>query len=240
MLSYRVMLKSIFFDIYGTLAGFKPSRYEIQSKACNHFGIKVSTQGITDGYAAADEYMSQQNTRIPIRLRNQEGKNHFFAKYEQLVLKGCNVHVSSKQALKIFQHMQKIPYSLAKYPDVVKTLDELSSRGLSLGLISNLDKTGNMVVKQLGLQDYIHYPVTSQDAGFNKPHPKIFHAALNLANVHPSETVHVGDQPISDVEGALKVEIRPVLLDRDNNHKDYNICPRIRTLSELPKLLKSY
>ena len=43
------MKKILFFDLYGTLAGFNPTRFEIQSKACNQFGLSVSEAGILKG-----------------------------------------------------------------------------------------------------------------------------------------------------------------------------------------------
>ena len=53
--------KAVFFDMYNTLAGFRPSRYEVQSEACREFGIEVTPAGIVQGYAAADAYMTEQN-----------------------------------------------------------------------------------------------------------------------------------------------------------------------------------
>ena len=46
-------IKVVFFDMYNTLAGFRPSRYEVQSEACRDFGIEVTPAGIVEGYAAA-------------------------------------------------------------------------------------------------------------------------------------------------------------------------------------------
>ena len=36
------MNDTIFFDFYGTLAGFQKSRYELQAAACADFNIQVS------------------------------------------------------------------------------------------------------------------------------------------------------------------------------------------------------
>ena len=61
------MIKAVFFDLYGTLAGFYPSRYEIQSTACADFGIQVTPEGILAGYALADVHMADQNAVRPLR-----------------------------------------------------------------------------------------------------------------------------------------------------------------------------
>ncbi|GIT15585.1 MAG: hypothetical protein CM1200mP37_1660 [Chloroflexota bacterium] len=44
------MNDTIFFDFYGTLAGFQKSRYELQVNACADFNICVSEKGIEEGY----------------------------------------------------------------------------------------------------------------------------------------------------------------------------------------------
>ena len=62
-------------------------------------------------------------------------------------------------------------------------------------------------------------------------------AALERSGAQPDETVHVGDQITSDIDGASSVGISPVLLDRDGNHKGYTEAPRIEGLAELPGVL---
>ena len=88
-----------------------------------------------------------------------------------------------------------------------------------------------------GLADYLDFTVTSVEVSSEKPAPTIFRAALRKANSTPDESVHVGDQIASDVEGALAFGIKPILLDRDCNHIGFERCPRIESLSELPDLL---
>ena len=234
------MVKAVFFDMYGTLAGFSPSRYELQSQACADFGIEVTPEGTTRGYAAADAYMNEQNAVHPIRLRDDDGEARFFAEYERLVLRGSGLEVTAEQALKVFRRLRQIPHSLVPFDDVVPTLVQLRSRGLTLGLISNIDKGGSELAEGLGLTGHLDLTVTSSEVGADKPDPAIFQAALARADADAEEAVHVGDQPTSDVEGALAAGISPILLDRDGNHGGYDRCPRIETLRELPPLLASY
>ena len=81
--------------------------------------------------------------------------------------------------------------------------------------------------------------MTSIEARSEKPHAPIFREALRRANAEPRDVVHVGDQLESDVEGARRVGITPVLLDRDGNHPGVTHCHRIEALPELPELIKS-
>ena len=234
------MIKAVFFDLYGTLAGFHPSRYEIQSEACADFDIQVTPEGTLKGYALADAYMAEENAVRPLRQLDSESRNRFFAEYERLVLKGSDVEVSSEQAGDIWRRVRQVPYHLTLYEDAVPAMDELKNQGLTLGMISNMNRDGRELTEGLGLAAHLDFAVTSAEVGAEKPHPPIFLAALAKAGAEPHQVVHVGDQPTSDVQGALGVGINPVLLDRDGNHKEVRDCPRIKGLIALPGVVAMF
>ena len=231
------MIAAVFFDMYGTLAGFKPSRFEVQSQVCTQFGIEVTPEGIRKGYASADAYMAVENSTAPLRLRSSDEKDLFFTGYERLVLRGSGIEISPERASEIWRRIRQVPYDLAPFPDVMSTLQELRSRGIRLAMISNMNRSGPDLAGSLGLSDKLDFTITSLDIGAEKPHPDVFLEALRRAEVKSEEAVHVGDQPVTDIHGAEGVGIQPVLLDRDDNYNGFNRCPRIRGLSELPKLL---
>ena len=239
MLCYytTAMIQAIFFDLYGTLAGFQPDRFQIQSQACARFGIEVSREGIIRGYALADAFMSEQNAAKPVRTLDSSERDEFFAEYERRVLRGCGVDVSVQQADEIWRAVREIPYQMERFDDVLPAMDLLKQQGLTLGLISNMNMPGNELAENMGLTPCLDLVVTSGEVGMEKPHPPIFHEALRRAGVKADEAVHVGDQLSSDVHGARNVGIQPVLLDRDRNHVDYSECPRIETLMELPAMV---
>ena len=236
---YFTMIRSVFFDIYGTIAGFHPSRYDVQSRACLYFGIEVSPEGIIRGYADADEYMSMSNSIHPLHTLDSSERDGLFAEYERLVLAGSGIEVSLDTAIKIFRKVQTIPHDLAIFDDVIPCLDRLKLIGLTIGIISNMDHTPKELVSDLGLHGRINFMVTSGQVGVAKPHPKIFQSALSSAGVKPEEAVHVGDQLISDIQGAAEVGINPILIDRDGNHRKFTKYPYVTTLKELPDALQA-
>lgn len=234
------MIKAVFFDLYGTLAGFKPSRHELQAQACADFDLEVTPKGILLGYAAADAYMSEQNAISPVRLRDSREQDKFFANYERLVLRGDGIDVKDTLALKIFRRLNRVPYELSTFDDVVPTLQALRRLSLRLGLISNIARDIVKLTKNLGLTCLLDITVTSTEIGVEKPHPKIFRAALAKVGANPEEALHVGDQPSSDVDGALGTGIRPVLIDRDGTHKYFDRCSRIENMNVLPRLVRRW
>ena len=233
------MIRAVLFDVYGTIAGWSPSRYQLQRMACAAFGLgeAVTPEGILKGYAAADSFMTAENASRPLRLRDKAGRDEFFAEYERLVLKGCGIEVAPDLALRIFNRLNEAPSALTPFDDVVPTLTVLSARGLTLGLISNINMSGADLMTDLGLSGHVDFAVTSLEIRVEKPHPLAFQTALSRAGVEANEAVMVGDQPSSDIVGAARVGIAPILIDRDGNYPQYDACPRITSLAQLPPLI---
>lgn len=237
MYDEKAMIKAVFFDLYGTLAGFSPSRFEIQSKAVAEFGLTVTEEGVLLGYSAADAFLAEQNVREPLRLLDEAGKERVFVEYERRVLRGSGIEVDSDVALAIWRRVRKVPYEMTIYADVRPALTALRRRGLVLGVISNMNRTGDALAAEVGLTGLVDFVVTSLEVGSEKPYRLIFDAALARAGVSADEAVHVGDQVMSDVEGARMAGVLPVLIDRDGNHPDFVDTIRIEKLGQLARVL---
>ena len=234
-----MIIIAVLFDLYGTLAGFEPSRFSLQSKVAKKYGYELTEQGVARGYFLADKFMAEQNVTYPIRSQSELEKENFFAKYEKLVLSGDGYDVDIEISGKIFKELQKIPYSMQLYSDVISVLKELRQIGYKLGLISNMNKTGKEILNEFNLVDHIDVCVTSKDALAEKPDPKIFLDTLTLLNVKPNQSVYVGDQILSDIQGSKNVGITPLLIDRDNINIDYSETNKINSLYELNNFLSA-
>ena len=230
-------IKAVFFDMYGTLAGFRPSRYEVQSEACGRFGIHVTPDGITAGYALADAFMAKQNSVSPLRLLSPADTEQFFAEYERLVLRGAGVDVTAERALEVWRALSRVEYGFAAYDDAAPVLDALAERGLVVGMITNIAGDGAGLAASIGLTGRLDVVVTSGEVRAEKPSRRIFDVALRRAGVGARDAVHVGDQPATDIDGALGAGLAAVLIDRDGNHPGFRRCPRIVSLFELPGVL---
>ena len=128
------------------------------------------------------------------------------------------------------------------YDDVPAVLQQLAQDGLRIGLISNTHRCLASFQSHFELQGLISATVSSSDHGLMKPHPSIFSAALQLLDVSAAEAVMVGDSVKHDVEGALGVGMRAVLLNRGDSAAPAAVAeddrvPVIRSLRELPALL---
>lgn len=129
--------------------------------------------------------------------------------------------------------------SWALRDDARATLEALERRGLVLSMISNFDSRVLGIVRGLGVSDYFDSVFLSASAGFAKPAAGIFRLALERHGVAPDEAMHVGDSPETDVEGALRAGVRPVLLRRGGGAARRPGVIHIRGLGELTALLES-
>lgn len=93
-------------------------------------------------------------------------------------------------------------------------LEELARRGLALAVVSNTMRTpGEMlraIFDRLGFLAPFQVLTFSDECGIRKPDPDIFRLTLRQVGVLPEEAVHVGDDPVLDVEGARDAGMRVI------------------------------
>jgi len=231
------MIKAVFFDFYNTLVRFWPPAADIQETACQELGLSVKKEAVRQAYIEADQFFNKENGTVPIFSRSIEERRRFFARYEQLILKGSGLDVSLEKASQIWDRVDHAPKDLSLFDDVLPTLKSLGKRGTIVGVLSNIRRNMNDISQKIGLAPYLKFCITSAEVGAEKPHAPMFQAALSRAQVKPEEAIHVGDQYQSDVLGAKSVGIIPVLLDRDGSYQLTSDCIKIDNLLVLDSVL---
>lgn len=232
------MIRAVFFDWFDTLAHLVPSRVEIWGWAFQQYGIELPDKAIIRGLHTADLYYAEENSRSPVEARSAEEQAKALTLYPKAVLDEAGLEVAEELTFKLIEvagKQFKEP-TFALFEDVLPSLGRFKERGQILGLISNANRDMRALHRELGLENYLDFVITSNEVGADKPQPKIFLAALERAGVEASEAIHVGDQYQLDVLGARGVGINPVLIDRYDISDEYD-CPQIRSLSELVQYL---
>lgn len=97
-------------------------------------------------------------------------------------------------------------------------LRALCDRGYRLALVSNTMRTPGATLRRVlegyGLLGCFAHTVFSDEFGVRKPAPQIFAHALRALGAEPAAAVHVGDDPILDVEGARTAGMRVIQVTR--------------------------
>jgi len=99
-------------------------------------------------------------------------------------------------------------------------------------MISNWDERLPDLLDGLGLADGLDPVVVSCEVGFEKPDPRIFRHALDLAGVAPERALMVGDDEVADIRGATGVGMAALRIDHDAAE------PSNGTITTLEQLLR--
>ena len=95
--------------------------------------------------------------------------------------------------------------------DAQRTLRELRSRRLKLGVVTNGQSVRQRrKLAALGLERVFDAVLVSDEEGVRKPDPEIFRRALERCGVAASHALFVGDHPVADVEGAQRAGLQAV------------------------------
>ena len=111
-------------------------------------------------------------------------------------------------------------------------LETLAER-YRLGIVSNFYGNLEAVCAGAGLAPHLSVVVDSAVAGFEKPDPRIFRAALEALDARPEEAVFVGDSMTRDMEGARRLGMAHVWLAPG---RDRGCCPGDAVIARLERL----
>lgn len=226
----------IFFDAGETLIHPRPSFPDLFSSVCADFHLEVDfalLTGITRTLMA--EVEGKQRKGFTFTNDSKVSRRFWLDFYSALVREMGYERMDGKLPQTLYRVFSE-PSNYDAYHDVSETMQELRGRGLRLGLISNFEAWLGDLLEGLGLGKYFEVTIISGREKFEKPHPKIFELALERSGVSPHRTLHVGDSPISDFDGAREVGMQAVLLDRWGRFPLFEGI-KVNDLREIPGLL---
>ena len=112
---------------------------------------------------------------------------------------------------------------LRLYPDTFWTLNEFRKR-YRLGIISDAQRLFcKPELRTLRLENFFDVIVISSDFGFRKPDPRLFHIAVDLFDVQPSEAVYIGNSYQTDILGAKAAQfaVAGLIRQTEKDQKTY-------------------
>lgn len=111
------------------------------------------------------------------------------------------------EAMEVFDAVRN---DVVVFPEVRPALEELRN-DYRLIAVTN----GNSNLQKIGIDDLFHDVVSASTAGVAKPAPEIFDVAVRAGGARAHETLHVGDHPEIDVNGAHAAGLRTVWVNRN-------------------------
>jgi len=128
--------------------------------------------------------------------------------YELQVAAGYAEDDARNGAKQAFAAFLQERHKVVLYEEALAVLQRLA-RHYTLGALTN----GNADIYKTDAGEYFDFAFLAADIGASKPHPDMFHAALERAGVAAENIIHVGDNPEHDIQGARDVGMRTVWMN---------------------------
>jgi len=226
-------IRAVFFDVDFTLIypglTFQGVGYQ---RFCARYGIDVDARRFPDAVRHAAPILDDEHGQVY--------DASIFVRYTRRIIEGMGGggDLLDACAEEIYAEWAACRH-FELYDDVPAALRDLAGRGIQVGLISNSHRCLDSFQSHFGLDGLIAGALSSAEHGYLKPHPRIFEAALELLGVTAAESVMVGDSLSHDIEGARRVGMQGILVQRAPDALPPRAVgvPVIRALSELPPLL---
>jgi putative hydrolase of the HAD superfamily len=106
------------------------------------------------------------------------------------------------------------------FPEVRPALQSLR-RDYVLVAVTN----GNADLGRIGISDLFHEFVSARTAGAAKPARQIFDVAVRAGGATAEQTLHVGDHPEADVQGAHAAGLKTVWVNRNGDDWPPGLAP---------------
>jgi len=234
-LRYRAVL----LDVGETLIGPHEPYHIVYARVFHGLGLELPVERFAAGLSHTLEQLGRQVPPGSDRFGFfPGGEDEFWRRFattsvEHAAGRAVEPELISRAAAEL-RDFFATPDAWRVYPDTVPALEALRESGVRLGVVSNWDSRLPHVLRILDLADYFEAVGVSHLEGTEKPSPTMFHRVRQHLGTSPEETLHVGDVPELDLEGARRAGIDGMLVDRhgrlDGHHR------AITDLEELPRI----
>ncbi|MEM2940076.1 MAG: HAD family phosphatase [Thermoproteota archaeon] len=93
---------------------------------------------------------------------------------------------------------------------VIELLSWLKEKGVKTAVCTNnCNRAAEIILEKTGLKKFFNDVFTRNDVDRLKPFPDVLLKACEKLNVHPENTVHIGDSPI-DINAAKNAGVMPI------------------------------
>lgn len=223
-ISSRLPIKLVTFDLYDTLIEMVPPRWERLANAGRKIGVYLDLEALREADVVAEDFYTTENAGIPIRDRSAGERDAFRLEFMERWLRAAGEDPTPEMVRQLRvgyvaefdEHADQSHYVVSS--DVMPALAMLREHGVKRAVISNADRDVTEMCMHFAFAHEMNVIVTSAIVGYEKPDVRTYQAAFEPLDIAPEFALHIGDQPSSDVVGALAAGMQAALIDRYRRH----------------------
>ena len=203
-------IRAVAFDLFNTLITVDmPSRYSSIDRMLD----SLQEQGIA---VHADDFMPVYRDVVRAFVSEAErlGKETHNGVWISTALQRLGIEVGAEDlrvGRAVDAYFSAFVDNARLLPGTADMLAVLKPR-YRLGVVSNLTHgpAARQILDHLNLTPHFEVILVSGDLGYRKPHPQVFQSLVEALDLPPASIVFVGDDPRTDVQGALLAGMQPV------------------------------
>ncbi len=229
--------KHLFFDLDETLWDYKANAHETLIELYEQFNLGSNSDLNVEDFVAEffrtnEELWRKYDKRLIVK--DQIRQDRFPLIFERLGVDGHkDIDVEALQKNFIYESPKK-----GKLIDHAAEILITLSKHYSMHIITNgFEEIQTTKLKYSGIEKYFQQVITSERAHAQKPDPDIFLFALEAVKANISESVMIGDNLVSDIQGARGVGMDQVFFNPDKRNHDLEVTHEINYLFELSGIL---
>ncbi|MGQ3088387.1 HAD family hydrolase [Flavobacterium sp.] len=202
--------KHISFDLWLTLI---KSNFEFKNRRDllfkEHFNIDKPIEEVAAAIRKFDILTNTNNEKA--------GKNFDTFEIYYLILDHLGIDIELFESTRLAEFYSLTEDLLMRYKPVVlheyipAFLEKLHSEGITMNILSNTAFIKGSALRKVlahhGLDKYFAFQLYSDETGFSKPSQDMYQLAYNeiitIGDISRSEVLHIGDNKVSDYNGAL-------------------------------------
>lgn len=194
---FDVKPQAIIFDTDNTLYQYAPAHIKaseaVERKSCKLLGIEKKE-------------FRDALLRAKFEIKERLGgvaSSHSRLLYYQRAIEIITMNTKLLTTLDLEQtYWRTFLHASELFPGVRDLLQDLKTIEVKTAIITDL--TAQIQFRKIiyfGLEEYFDYVVTSEEAGFDKPHKAAFQLTSDKLKVEPKNCWMIGDNPVADIKG---------------------------------------
>ncbi len=221
----------IFFDLDHTLWDFERNSTEALTEIFQD--LRLDSHGVPAPEPFITNYQEHNHRCWEMYRKGEISKEDL--RTHRFVLALNDFKITDYQLAKRIgdEYVKISPYKTNLFSGSIEILEYLDRR-YKLSIITNgFEEVQYIKIKQSGLEKYFDHIITSEKAGFKKPHPAIFKMALELNDASPESVLMIGDDEEADVLAAVDLGIDGILFDphkKSKGNEKYNVINELKEL----------
>lgn len=227
-------VKAVIFDLDDTLIAESSASNEAVVPWARQAGLSGSPADIFSKWRAISSrhYREYQSRHVTFAQQRRNRVREF--------LPHLDLHDDAAADGLFDGYLQRYEKAWRCFDDAIPCLGRLRASGITVGVLTNGEEAQQRKkIKVVGLKNELDFIVATSGLPASKPDQRAFLAACRAAGQVPANCLMVGNDPVSDVVGAIDSGMRGLLLARTPTSNESTL-PSISGLEHLePRLLKA-